>query len=88
MIVSTPSGRQLLIEDDNAYTSDGRQVAKLEGAVAFDHSGRYFGTLTENQFVFDNEDCLKTGSMFVPNTHVGFVPEGNGESSGREPRIS
>jgi hypothetical protein len=89
MIVTTPSGRQFLVENDNVFTSDGRHVARLNESVAFGPDGKYVGTVVDREFVYDPEDCLKTGSMFVRESHVGFTSDSEveGPSSGREPRV-
>jgi hypothetical protein len=76
-IIYASGERPLLRKDDDIFSGAGNHVARLQGTVAYDQSGRYVGTLVENRLVFQDEDSLTSGPLFVRATHEGFTDVGN-----------
>jgi len=70
-------GRALLLQGVDIFTGAGIHVARMQGKVACDPSGRYVGTLIDDRLVFQDEDCLTVGPLFVRETHPGFADLGN-----------
>jgi hypothetical protein len=77
-IIYTAGERPLLLQENgDIFSAAGAHVARLHGTVAYDPSGRYVGTLVDNRLVFQDEDSLTFGPLFVPTTHPGFADLGN-----------
>lgn len=77
VIIYASGERPLLLKDDDIFSGAGTHVARLQGTVAYDPSGRYVGTLVENRLVFQDEDSMTFGPLFVRSTHQGFEDVGN-----------
>src|SRR5215470_16396418 len=78
VIIYVADERPLLLQESgDIFSAAGAHVARLDKTVAYDPLGRYVGTLVDNNLVFQDEDCLRFGPLFVPATHPGFADLGN-----------
>ena len=77
MIIYTSSSQPLLLDGYDIFSGAGTHVARLRSNVAYDPSGRYVGTLQRDQLVFQDEDSLTSGPLFVRASHTGFPHVGN-----------
>ena len=75
VIIHTPQGRPLLLQNGDIFSAAGTNVARVIGNVAYDPSGRYVGTIVDDRLVFDDTDSLTVGPLFVRTSHPGFVAD-------------
>jgi hypothetical protein len=75
--MSVGEGPLLIQENGDVFSGAGTHVAHLYKTLAYDPSGNYFGTLVDNRLVFQDDDSLTFGPLFVPETHPGFPDLGN-----------
>jgi hypothetical protein len=71
-IIFTRNGRPLMLESSGLFSETGTQVAQVQ-SIAYDRSGRYVGTIDENdRLVYRMEDSATIGPVFVPAVHAVF----------------